>query len=143
MPVTSGTPDPVTQAITDARALIESLLASGFQDMHVVSGETEIFLARPAGRANPMRARPAPAESAVAAVLGAETTVKAPHIATLCATAPLGSMVRAGDTIATLSLLDEEIAVPSPLAGEITGLPLAPGSLVEFDQPIVLLRGAA
>ena len=142
----SANPDPVVQAINDARALIESLLTSGFQDMHVVSGDAEIFLARAQGRANPMRARPAavaPVAGTHATPLGAEVMVKAPHIATLGATAPVGSVVSAGDTIATLSVLDEDIALLAPIAGEIIATQASSGSLVEFDQPILTLREIA
>jgi acetyl-CoA carboxylase biotin carboxyl carrier protein len=140
--------NPVLVAINDARALIVTLLASDFNDMHVVSGETEIFLARPTGRANPMRARVAPVEIAPVepaggTPMGLETVVKAPHIATLCVAALPGSMVAAGEQIATLSVLNEEFAVLAPVAGQIIGIKAALGSLVEFDQPILLLREIA
>ncbi len=135
--------DPSAMAINDARALLSTLLASDFQDVHVVSGGTEIFLARSAGRANPMRVQSAPAEPIDDTPMGTETAVKAPHVATLCTTAAVGSTVVVGEQIAILSVLDKEFAVLAPVTGQIIAIQAALGSLVEFDQAILLLREAS
>lgn len=138
--------DPARAAIQDARALLETMLASDWQDMHVVSGETEIFLARFGGRANPMRAVApvaVPAVPSARVVLGKEVCVKAPHVATLVSTLPVGRQVAAGETIAVLSVLDEDIALAAPVAGEVLVAQAATGALVEFDTPILTLREAA
>lgn len=135
----TGKTDAAAVAINNARALLGTLLASSFQDMHVVSGDMEIFLARPAGGANPMRGQAAPAPTE-AAPLGKDTLIKAPHVATLFTTAALGDRVSAGQEIATLSVLDEQFPLLAAIAGTIVGIKSAVGSLIEFDQPLLLLR---
>ncbi len=138
--------DTTRAAIQDARALLETMLAADWQEVHVVSGGTEIFLARPQGRANPMRVAPVAAPvAAVAAPVaqGKDVLVKAPHVATLVSCAAAGQSVAAGETIAVLRVLDEEIALSAARAGTVVGADAAAGALVEFDTPILTLREAA
>jgi biotin carboxyl carrier protein len=61
--------------------------------------------------------------------------VKAPHVATLVSTLPVGRQVAAGETVAVLSVLDEDIALAAPVAGRCLAQAAA-GALVEFDTPI-------
>ncbi len=134
--------DPMMRAVEDARALLASLRASGWQDVHVASGGIEIFIARDGGRANPMRkaaARPAGmAETAVPM----DEIVTAPHVATVVNVVPIGTAVQAGDRIASIRVLDEEEAVAAPRAGSITAIHAEAGTLVEFKGAILSLRVA-
>jgi biotin carboxyl carrier protein len=130
----SGHPDPALGAVGNARALLAALLAGGWREMHIVSGGFEIFVAADGAGYNPMRA-PSAAEPVQDAA--PQMSVNAPHVATLVAVAPRGTRVAKGETLATLSVLDDDIAVLAPAAGTV-GLPRAAiGALVEFDQPLV------
>lgn len=146
--------DPATQAINDARALLDTLLASGWQELHVVSGDTEIFLARQGGGANPMRVAPAPvsvqapvptqaAPGAVAIAPAAETVVTAPHVATLVDALAPGEAVKAGQTIATLRVLDETETVEAPVAGTIVRVEAAAGDLLDYGAPLLCIAEVA
>lgn len=128
-------------AIDNARALLATLLESGWSELHVVSGETKIFIARDGGRANPMRE--APAASAEPAVAGAMTTVTAPHVATLVSAAAPGSSIEKGAVIATIAVLDEEEPVLAPVSGRVLAVHADPGALVEFKTPLVDLEESA
>jgi biotin carboxyl carrier protein len=130
----SGDPDPALAAVSNARALLASVLAGGWRELYIASGSFEIFIAADGAGSNPMRT-PAAAEPASDA--GQQISVNAPHVATLVAVAPRGTRIAKGETLATISVLGDEIAVLAPSAG-VVGLPEAAiGALVEFDQPIV------
>jgi acetyl-CoA carboxylase biotin carboxyl carrier protein len=139
----------VIAAITDARALLDTFLASDLQDMHVAVGGMDMFLARKGGRANPMTrvaAVPAPAVPAPvasAAPLGKELSVKAPHVANVVWLAPVGQHVAVGEKLAVLRVLDEEIAVQAAAAGHVLAQSAQAGALVEYDMPLLTLREAA
>lgn len=141
----SAQTDPAVAAINDARALLDTLLGSDWREIHVVSGETEIFIARNGAGANPMRAAPAapiadPARSLPPAV---EKTVTAPHVATVVEAVSVGTRVEAGQTVATLHVLDEPIAVTAPGAGTVVRVDAAPGELLDFGAPLVTIGQAA
>lgn len=133
------TKGPIAAAIDDARALLDALLANDWRDAHVAVGDTEIFIARAGGRPNPMVAAPVPAPAHAAA---RGQAVTAPHVATLVSTAPLGASVDTGQAVATIRVLGDETAVLAPFAGRIAALSAAPGALLEFGMPIVLLGEA-
>lgn len=139
--------DPALQAINDARALLETLLSNGWQEMHVVSGDTEIFLACKSGGPNPMRAAAwtvaSASRSTVVAAAAPETVVKAPHVATLVDALPVGTTVTAGQAIATLQVLGESEAVEAPVSGTIVRHVAAAGELVDFGAPLVSIAVAA
>lgn len=137
--------DTVDGAINDARALLQTLMASDWREAHVRSGGTEIFIARDGGGSNPMR-EPAPiAHAALAAgpadagqaATGSDTVVTAPHVATLVETLPVGAAVVVGQTVATLRVLDDTETVEATVAGTITGVGAAVGDLLDFKAPIL------
>lgn len=130
--------DAVTQAVNDARALLASLLSSEWQEVHVVSGDTEIFIARHGAGANPMRVSP-PQEPIEAIATGPELQMKAPHVATVVDTLPVGTSVSAGQKVATLRVLHEEEDVLSPTSGTIVRIDAAQGVLVQYDDPLLAL----
>ncbi|MGE4303207.1 MAG: hypothetical protein AB7E24_04135 [Novosphingobium sp.] len=138
--------DPALEAITDARALLDTLLSSGWQELHLVSGNTEIFLARNGGGLNPMRAcGPVTGDVPLPASTDdrPETVVKAPHVATLVDALPAGTAVIAGQKVATLRVLDESEAIEAPVSGTISGHGAAAGDLVDYGAPLVSIRVAA
>lgn len=124
------------KAINDARALLDALLASDCHDIHVRSGDTEIFIAREGGRSNPMLSAPVASSAATSAY---ERTVTAPHVATVVSIAAGGTRLSAGDRLAVLDLLGEEVQVLAATAG-VVGRHLADaGDLVEHDMPLAVL----
>lgn len=133
------------RAITDARALLDTLVSSAWLELHVVSGETEIFIARAGGGINPMCVIAAPAEAVLPAspVDGAETCVTAQHVATLVDIVPVGTHLQAGEPVATIRILDVEETIPSPVAGRIISLSADVGALVEYGTPILNIAQAA
>lgn len=127
----------VAAAIDDARALLDTLVANGWRDAHVVCGDTEIFIARDGGQPNPLR-------QAVAASLHDEVQrplveVKSPHVATLVDTAPIGTRVVAGQAIATIRVLGEDETIAAPSGGEIAAISATVGALLEFGTPVLSL----
>lgn len=128
--------DAVTRAINDARALLSTLISSEWQELHVVSGDTEIFVARHGAGANPMRAAQA-SDAVEAPAAGPELQMKAPHVATVIAALPVGTSVSAGQKVATLRVLDEEEDVLSPVSGTIVRIDAEGGALVEYDDPLL------
>jgi biotin carboxyl carrier protein len=138
-PKSSGT------AIDDARTLLDTLLASDWQDIHVVSGDTEIFIARDGGRSNPMRLAPAADTAAIAVVepaapvTGNDATVTAPHVATIVSLPTVGSHIESGAALATIRVLDADDIVAAPQSGTVTVLHAAVGDLIEFKAPILSL----
>ncbi|WP_374414018.1 biotin/lipoyl-containing protein [Novosphingobium colocasiae] len=135
--------DPAAQAIDDARALLEALLTSGAQQIHLDSGGTEIYIARMGAAPSPMRARAAAALTAPAASLGAEVAIKAPHVATLVQVLGVGTQVTAGQAVATVHVLDEPEDIVSPVAGVITGIGAAAGDLLDYGTVVLTVREAA
>jgi acetyl-CoA carboxylase biotin carboxyl carrier protein len=133
-------------AIDDARALLDTLLASDWQEIHVASGTTEIFIARDGGRPNPMRQA---AVSPVAASGGLEApeeqaqAVTAPHVATIVSLVAIGTQVDSGARIATIRVLDTEEVVAAPWAGTVTAIHADVGALVEFKTPILSLGASS
>jgi biotin carboxyl carrier protein len=129
-------------AVDDARALLDALVTSDWQDMHVVAGGTEIFIAKTAGRANPMRE----ALASIAPELSASTEthdVRAPHVATFVGAVSIGSRVAAGDRVATLRVLDDEQELLADASGTVVGHPAVAGALLDFGASVVTLEKAA
>jgi len=131
----------ISDAIDDACALLEALLSNNWQDAHVVSGETEIFIARYDGRENRLCAEPA------LAIRSAETKrafakINA-HVATLVDAAAVGSCIVAGQRIATIRVLDVDESVIATCSGEIVKVCALNGDLLEFGMPILEMSQSA
>lgn len=133
---------PLARAVDDARALLDALLSSGWKDLHVLSGGTEIFIAREGGRPNPMREAsvfvPVPA-----AEPPQEQLVTAPHVGTVVDVRALGTMIAAGDPVATIRVLEQEETITAQAAGAVIAIHAAIGALVEYKTPVLSLSGAA
>ncbi len=121
-------------AIDNARALLDALLAGNWQEIHVVSGGTEIFIARAGGSANPMREQRA--ELASVAIAPPATRITAPHIGTVVEVSAPGTQLLTGEPIAKLQVLDTRHDVPVPLDGIVTMVDVSVSDLVEFGARI-------
>lgn len=142
--MTAEKKDPVIAAVDDARALLDTLLTSGWQQLHVASGDTEIFLVRDGGAANPMRAAaPAPIVATPAIQVGPETIVPVPHVATLERALAVGTQVTAGQAVATVRVLDEQEDIAAPISGTIVRVDAQPGSLLEYGATLLSIAAAA
>ena len=115
--------------LNDARVLLAELARSPYADIHVRTAAGEMFLAKPHGGANPMRAsddRP-------------RVTITAPHVATVISLAAPGSAMAAGAVVARLAVLDETIEVASEDAGFVAEVLASAGDLVDFDAPLLTI----
>ena len=133
------------KAIDNARALSVTMIDQGWGTVHVSSADCEIFLTRGEGRIDPLL--PAPVAAAVAAVaapapdvglLAVEVT--APHVATVVSLAAVGAVVQAGQTVATLRVLDETSEIAAPVDGTVESHGVLTGELAEYGSRLVTLR---
>ena len=141
-------------------ALMEQFSASPIQRMELEEKDFRLVLdkcapaaavAVPAAPAPVPAAAPAPAapavqESAPAAAEG--TLIKAPLVGTFYAAAspeaepfaPVGAVVKKGQTVCILEAMKMMSEVPSPADGVITEVLVSDGELVGFDQPLFRLK---
>lgn len=127
-------------AIDDLRALMDALIASDWQELHLVDDQSEIFIARESGRTNPMLGfvDDASPGGESGAWLGTRHDVTAPHVATLLEiTAKVGDMVEKGTVITRLSVLEEVHEISAPCSGMIIKTFANEGDLVEFGSMIL------
>lgn len=129
-------------AIDDARSLLDTMLVNGWQEAHIVSGDTEIFIGRSADARNPMRAAPVATGAAPSPGPGA-VEVATPHVATLVSAIAIGRSVEIGTPVARLRVLDEEEDLPAGCAGRISAVHAIPGALLEFGMPVVSIAPGA
>ncbi|NWK94427.1 hypothetical protein DM806_01730 [Sphingobium lactosutens] len=133
--------------VTDTRALLRLFRQSGYGDIHLRTDDYELFVARPGGGANPLRA---PIDRAAAVpesappieATGAEQVIAAPHIASFVFALAVGSTVAAGDAVARIELLGEPIDLFAEQPGMITEVLVQPGALIEYAVPLVRLLAA-
>lgn len=133
--------------ITDTRALLRLFRQSGYGDVHLRLGDYELFVAKPEGGANPLRAPMAPARAPAQPAVpvqaaAAEHLVSAPHIASFVSALAIGSAVAAGDAVARIELLGEPIDLYAEGPAMVIEVLALPGALVEYDAPLVRLRAA-
>lgn len=137
----------MSDTIAHSRALLRLFAQSGYGELHVRSGDFEMFVARSGGRRNPLHAvaslaqPPATVQSTPAQATAFRVT--APHIASLISILPVGSAVAAGDAVARLALLDEQIDIVADRAGMVDAVLAQPGALVEYATPLLSLTSAA
>lgn len=129
--------DPTHAAINDARVLLAATVDYDWREAYIKTKSFEIFIGWQGARANPMRSD---AEKLQQVADGPLTTLKAPHVATIVALASDGSTAAKGDAVATLSVLGEEEAVLAPADCVVERAEVVAGTLVEFDQPLLILR---
>lgn len=138
----------MTDIITDTRALLRLFRQSGYADIHLRSGDYELFVATPGGGANPLHApvamevTPATSSAVTVDAAKAEQLVSAPHIASFVSALAVGSAVAAGDTVARIELLGEPIDLYADQPGLVTEVLAEPGALIEYAAPLVRLLAA-
>lgn len=131
----SGDRDDTALAIDDARALMDALLASDWQELHVRSEGLEIFLAREGGGPNPMLAGAAQGAAPGAVQPTADRhRLTAPHVATVTWVAEVGTVLAAGQPAIRLAVLGDETDMPTKQAGRVSLIHAEIGQLVEFGQ---------
>jgi acetyl-CoA carboxylase biotin carboxyl carrier protein len=138
----------MTDIITDTRALLRLFRQSGYADIHLRSGDYELFVATPNGGANPLHApvaveaRPALPMPVPAEAAKAEQLVSAPHIASFVSALAVGSAVAAGDAVARIEVLGEPIDLCADQPGLVTEVLAEPSALIEYAAPLVRLLAA-
>ncbi|WP_311268182.1 hypothetical protein [Sphingobium sp. WCS2017Hpa-17] len=138
----------MTDIITDTRVLLRLFRQSGYADIHLRSGDYELFVATPGGGANPLHApvaveaAPAPLSAIPVAAAKVEQLVSAPHIASFVSALSVGSAVAAGDAVARIELLGEPIDLCVDQPGLVTEILAEPGALIEYAAPLVRLLAA-
>lgn len=136
----------MTDIITDTRALLRLFRQSGYADIHLRSGDYELFVATLGGGANPLHASVAVEAAPLPAILveaaKAEQLVSAPHIASFVSALAVGSAVAAGDAVARIELLGEPIDLCADQPGLVTEVLAEPGALIEYAAPLVRLLAA-
>lgn len=138
----------MTDIITDTRALLRLFRQSGYADIHLRSGDYELFVATPGGGANPLHApvvveaAPVPLSALPVEAAKAEQLVSAPHIASFLSALAVGSAVTAGDAVARIELLGEPIDLCADQPGLVTEVLAEPGALIEYAAPLVRLLAA-
>lgn len=133
----------VRAAIADARALLETFQAGDLASSYVRVRDTEVFIARGASEPNPMqRAQASEPATSGAPVEHSTLEVTAPHVATIAWIAAAGTVVRQGQVVVRLTVLDESIEVLSPRSGSVTSVIAEASSMVEFGQAMLTLQTA-
>lgn len=131
----------IQRAIADARALLDTMAGSDLARLHVSSGGTDIFISRHAEPNPLLAAQDGPVEVATEPTV--QHRVTAPHVATLIATVAIGEQVEAGQTVATISVLDADEPVSSPVSGRVAMSEAAVGELIEYGQLLMVIEAAA
>lgn len=135
--------DTARRAITNARALLDAMLAGGWDQVCVTGEEGDFFLARMPGLANPLLgggpAAMAQAAPAVAPAAAVRQTISAPHVGTVTWLAPVGARLAAGEPVARLAVLDTTIDVPSLNFGTVAVHDARIDDLAEYATPLVTL----
>ena len=131
------------RAITNARALLDAMVAGGWADVCVKSEEGDYVLARDSGTPNPLIA-PAPVVPAspaapASAAMQSEHAVKAPQVGTVIWLAPVGTRLAEGEAAARLAVLDETVEVPAPKGGMVARQSAQLDELAEFGVPLIIL----
>ena len=93
-----------------------------------------------AGEGSVVGPAPGNASAAAEALL---VTVQAPHLGTVKSLAGVDTAVAAGDVVGQLAVLDTVTDLVSDAAGVVEAVLASAGALVEFDAPLLRIRGAA
>ena len=146
------------QLVRDLAALLDD---TNLTEIEVEDGDRKIRVARKAASAAvayapaPAAAAPvaapapvavAPAEAAAPAV--AANAVRSPIVGTAYLAAepgaapfaPVGSTVKAGDTVLIVEAMKVMNAIPAPNAGTVKAVLVDNGQPVEYDQPLIVIE---
>jgi acetyl-CoA carboxylase biotin carboxyl carrier protein len=145
------------QLVRDLAALLDD---TNLTEIEVEDGDRKIRVARKAGGANAIAYAPAPvaaapvAAAAPAAAAPAEAAapaanaVRSPIVGTAYLAAepgaapfaPVGSTVKAGDTVLIVEAMKVMNAIPAPNAGTVKAVLVDNGQPVEYDQPLIVIE---
>mgnify|MGYP000977544414 CR=1 FL=1 len=145
------------QLVRDLAALLDD---TNLTEIEVEDGDRKIRVARKAGGGNAIAyapapvAAPAPAAAPVAAAAPAEATapaanaVRSPIVGTAYLAAepgaapfaPIGSTVKAGDTVLIVEAMKVMNAITAPNAGTVKAVLVDNGQPVEYDQPLIVIE---
>ena len=145
------------QLVRDLAALLDD---TNLTEIEVEDGDRKIRVARKAGGGNAIAyapapvAAPAPAAAPLAAAAPAEAT--APAANAVCSPivgtaylaaepgaapfAPIGSSVKAGDTVLIVEAMKVMNAITAPNAGTVKAVLVDNGQPVEYDQPLIVIE---
>ena len=145
------------QLVRDLAALLDD---TNLTEIEVEDGDRKIRVARKAGGGNAIAyapapvAAPAPAAAPLAAAAPAEATapaanaVRSPIVGTAYLAAepgaapfaPIGSSVKAGDTVLIVEAMKVMNAITAPNAGTVKAVLVDNGQPVEYDQPLIVIE---
>ena len=145
------------QLVRDLAALLDD---TNLTEIEVEDGDRKIRVARKAGGGNAIAyapapvAAPAPAAAPVAAAAPAEAiapaanAVRSPIVGTAYLAAepgaapfaPIGSSVKAGDTVLIVEAMKVMNAITAPNAGTVKAVLVDNGQPVEYDQPLIVIE---
>lgn len=134
--------DKARSAITNARALLDTMLANGWDQVCITGEEGDYFIARTPGTPNPLIAPAAPVAAAPAPVAAAAVvprSITAPHVGTVAWLAALGTSIAKDEVVARLAVLDTQVDVVAPEAGTVSAQTVQIGDLAEFATELVTL----
>jgi biotin carboxyl carrier protein len=133
--------DNARSAITNARALLDAMVAGGWQQVCITGEDGDYFLARLPGTPNPLLAPVAVAQAQVQSVTvpTSSQTIKAPHVGTIVWLAAVGEVVETGKAVARLAVLDERIEIVAAGGGTVSAHAGQVGDLVEYAGELVTL----
>jgi acetyl-CoA carboxylase biotin carboxyl carrier protein len=144
------------QLVRDLAALLDD---TNLTEIEVEDGDRKIRVARKAGGGNAIAYAPAPlaaapvAAAAPAAAAPAEpaagaNAVRSPIVGTAYLAAepgaapfaPIGSTVKAGDTVLIVEAMKVMNAITAPNAGTVKAVLVDNGQPVEYDQPLIVIE---
>ena len=145
------------QLVRDLAALLDD---TNLTEIEVEDGDRKIRVARKVGGGNAIAYAPAPAAAApvtaapaaaapaeAAAPAAAANAVRSPIVGTAYLAAepgaapfaPVGSTVKAGDTVIIVEAMKVMNAITAPNAGTVKAVLVDNGQPVEYDQPLIVV----
>lgn len=126
--------------VTEARVLLHQFLKTDYKALRASTPTIEVFFSRaPEFRADLTNESVGNAEDGAAAD---RVETPAPHLGTIIALPPIGEAVAAGGVCGRIRVLDDEFDLTSEQAGVVIGRRANVGDLVEYGQPLLVLRKA-
>lgn len=123
--------------VDDVRFLLGQFAKSPWRDLHCRTKAWTVFMAKPGGAANPLRAAaPAP----VVAPVSSRHDVTAPHLGLFAGLVEVGDRVASGTPLCRLEKLDEHSDVVSDRKGRVVAIHRRDGDLVEYGEPLVVIE---
>ena len=128
-------------AIDNARALLETFAANGWDSAVIRLGDSEFAFSRTdlLGRPETVEGPVGSSVAAAAPAVQAAHSVTAPHVGTVVSVAAPGTELAGGAVAAVLSVLDETVDVLTAQPGRVVSVGVKPGDLAEFGTVLAQL----